>query len=127
VAQLCDRVAVIYAGRVVETASVTELFANPRHPYTRALLRANPSWRRRSVEPVTIPGRPPSLTDPADSCAFAPRCTYTEPDCLDGEPALVKLADSDVRCLHTPPRDPVSGIGRHSDQYHSQASRTELP
>ncbi|MGH8920191.1 MAG: ABC transporter ATP-binding protein, partial [Actinomycetes bacterium] len=101
VAQLCDRVAVIYAGRVVETAPVTDLFATPRHPYTRALLRANPSWRRRSDEPVTIPGRPPSLTDPADGCAFAPRCTYTEPDCLVGEPALVELADSDVRCLHT--------------------------
>jgi oligopeptide/dipeptide ABC transporter ATP-binding protein len=104
VAQLCDRVAVIYAGRVVETAPVTDLFAAPRHPYTRALLRANPSFRRRSTErasePVTIPGRPPSLTEPAEGCAFAPRCTYTEPDCLLGEPALVEHADRGVRCLH---------------------------
>jgi len=126
VAQLCDRVAVIYAGRVVETAPVTDLFAAPRHPYTRALLRANPSFRRRASErasePESIPGRPPSLTDPADGCAFAPRCTYTQPDCLVGEPALVELAGREVRCLHP---DPVSGIGRYSDQYHSQGDRQE--
>jgi oligopeptide/dipeptide ABC transporter ATP-binding protein len=111
VAQLCDRVAVIYAGRVVETAPVTDLFAAPRHPYTRALLRANPSFRRRAAErpsePVSIPGRPPSLTDPADGCAFAPRCTYTEPDCLVGEPALVELAGREVRCLHPDRQEPT--------------------
>ena len=87
VAGLCDRVAVMYAGRIVETASRDELFAEPRHPYTRALLECVPR-----IDPITpgeflsIPGQPPSLVGEAVGCAFAPRCGYATSQCVEAAP-----------------------------------------
>jgi peptide/nickel transport system ATP-binding protein len=93
VAELADRVIVMYAGRVVEEAKVADLFANPRHPYTRGLLAAMPRLgsslggcgRGRLVE---IPGVVPSLKEPIVGCAFAPRCAVVEPCCQERAPAL---------------------------------------
>ena len=88
-----DDVAVMYAGRIVETADARTLFFDMRHPYTEALLRSIP----RIEDPVhhrldPIPGRPPELIDPPDACAFAPRCVYAQADCLDGEVEMRGLA-----------------------------------
>ena len=89
IAGRADRVAVMYAGRVVETAATTALFAAPRHPYTEALFEALPE----NVGPVVrrlynIPGQPPDLTAPPSGCTFAPRCRYARDTCRDGEPDL---------------------------------------
>ena len=74
VAEICDRVMVMYAGRLVEEAPVRELFRNPRHPYTRQLLKAIPSFPARRKRLETMPGRVPDLSVDVPGCAFAPRC-----------------------------------------------------
>ncbi|WP_439572941.1 ABC transporter ATP-binding protein [Phreatobacter sp.] len=73
-ASLCNRIAVMYAGRIVETGPVREVFRNPAHPYTRALLDAIPKIGSRGRRLVAIPGQPPSLIDPPAGCRFAARC-----------------------------------------------------
>lgn len=103
VAQLCDRVTIMYGGRVVERAPTEHLYASPAHPYTRALLAAVPSWRNRVDELATIPGRPPSLTDELPGCVFAPRCSYVRDACTSVEPRLLEADSVQVRCLlHEP-------------------------
>jgi len=76
VAQICDRVAVMYAGRIMETASVNELFASPRHPYTRGLLRSLPESTAPGAPMEFIPGQPPSAPGNDPGCAFRERCTH---------------------------------------------------
>ncbi|OGA12446.1 MAG: peptide ABC transporter ATP-binding protein [Betaproteobacteria bacterium RIFCSPHIGHO2_12_FULL_69_13] len=91
VARYADRVNVMYAGRIIEQASATELYANPRHPYTLGLLRSVPRLdepRRARLDPIE--GQPPDLTRLPEGCAFAPRCAYRVERC--GEvPSLVAL------------------------------------
>jgi oligopeptide/dipeptide ABC transporter ATP-binding protein len=89
VAQLCDRVAVMYAGRIVEMADVTELFENSRHPYSQGLMESIPSRGGRSVQKlVPIPGQPPNLLNLAPGCAFKPRCRYAVDTCGEVDPQL---------------------------------------
>jgi oligopeptide/dipeptide ABC transporter ATP-binding protein len=75
VAEMCDRVAVMYAGEIVEQATVSELFTNPQHPYTQGLIGSVPQLGRITDELVTIPGSVPNLIDLPPYCRFAPRCT----------------------------------------------------
>jgi peptide/nickel transport system ATP-binding protein len=90
VARLCRRAAVMYAGRIVEQAPVEELFASPRHPYTRDLLAATPRLTAdRDAPLVPIEGRPPNLAALPPGCAFAPRCRLAEDDCHTAPPHLV--------------------------------------
>jgi oligopeptide/dipeptide ABC transporter ATP-binding protein len=87
VAGLCDRVAVMYAGRIVELAPRDELFANPRHPYTVALLRCVPRLDQVGTATLqSIPGQPPDLLWPPPGCPFAPRCPLATPICEDPPP-----------------------------------------
>jgi peptide/nickel transport system ATP-binding protein len=110
IAQICDRVAVMYAGRMVEEADVTSIFDNPKHPYTRALLAAVPSRHRRDRRLASIPGRVPSLSALPPGCKFADRCPHCQPVCTQGEPRVVDAVDGLrqhlVRCLI---HDPASG------------------
>ncbi len=75
VASFCDRVLVMYAGQIVEEASVEELFANPKHPYTQRLLQAIPRLNEKGDKLHPIAGSPPDLSIPLQGCAFCSRCT----------------------------------------------------
>ncbi len=94
VAGLADRVIVMYAGYIVEEANVFELYGNPRHPYTLALLEALPrsDRRREQTRLKSIPGAPPNLLVEPRGCPFAPRCTLAGQDCWDANPVLSPIA-----------------------------------
>ncbi len=97
VAGMTDRVVVMYAGKVVETASTDELFANPRHPYTLGLLSSVPRLdEQRHAELRTIEGAPPDLLKPPPGCPFMPRCAFAR-----------------AICRTMPPLDPVAGKAEH--------------
>src|SRR6202012_5388856 len=104
IAGRADRVAVMYAGRVAETTSTAELFANPRHPYTEALFEALPERAADAGPAVTrlynIPGQPPDLTSPPKACRFAPRCRYAQDKCRAEDPGLGgEVAGHVYRCF----------------------------
>src|SRR5258708_7660089 len=82
VSGLCDRVQVVYAGRIIETADTRTIFYQPKHPYTRALQRSIPSLQKKGVELYTIPGLPPDLSKPLPGCPFAQRCDQVVERCL---------------------------------------------
>ena len=91
VSGLCDRVQVMYAGRIVETADTRTLFKAPRHPYTKALQRSIPSLQLKGRELYTIPGMPPDLSNPIAGCAFAPRCEHASDHCRATDPRLAAV------------------------------------
>jgi oligopeptide/dipeptide ABC transporter ATP-binding protein len=102
VAELADRVAVMYAGSVVETAGVQELFHEPRHPYTLGLMRSVPSLDEQSDRLIQIPGQQPSPADRPCGCPFHPRCYLTRgrPRCVEEYPLLYTTNNVDhvARC-----------------------------
>ena len=89
VATMCDQVAVMYGGRIVELGSVRDIFNAPAHPYTRALLSSVPAVDRTVGRLYSIPGHPPPLWDLPPGCRFAARCRWTEPRCLDTYPPML--------------------------------------
>ncbi len=92
VAELADRVAVMYAGHIVETGNVAEIFANPQHPYTQALLASIPRLDAWPPRLATIEGAPPNLRQRAAGCPFAPRCRYRIAACTAQMPPLLEIA-----------------------------------
>ncbi len=98
IAQLCNRVFVMYAGRIVELGNVADIFMQPRHPYTRALLKSVPLRHRYKERLTTIPGLVPGLSDLPTGCKFSTRCDYTQDICLSVEPGLLPGGSTDVRC-----------------------------
>ncbi len=98
IAKMCDRVAVMYAGKIVEQAPVRELFDDPKHPYTRALLGSMP--RLGTKEPLySIRGQPPNLASLPPGCAFHPRCPEVMPRCMTDDPGEFRPGDGSVaRC-----------------------------
>ena len=92
VSGLCDRVQVMYAGRVVESADTRTLFHSPKHPYTRALQRSIPSLQPKGSELYTITGMPPDVSKPIPGCAFAPRCEFVSDRCHATKPELATVA-----------------------------------
>ncbi|MHA6629746.1 ABC transporter ATP-binding protein [Pseudonocardia sichuanensis] len=102
VAEICDRVVVMYAGQVVECAAAGPLFEAPRMPYTEGLLAAMPQLGSREGRLASIPGRTPEPWNMPVGCRFHPRCPYTEPKCTEGEvPLLAVTPGRDSRCVRT--------------------------
>ena len=98
VAQVADRVAVMYAGRIIEEGPAREVLAKPRHPYTQGLLKASPTLKRGALTP--IPGLVPQLTALPPGCAFEPRCDLRRSDCITEVPALRAAAENHkARCV----------------------------
>jgi oligopeptide/dipeptide ABC transporter ATP-binding protein len=105
VAQLADRVAVMYAGRIVEQGDVATVFASPLHPYTRALLRSIPRVEGGGRDPahrlLSIPGQVPSPAALPPGCSYAPRCPLADDQCRCEMPSIIEvLPGHDVRCYH---------------------------
>ncbi len=91
VAGFCQRVIVMYAGRIVETAPTEKLFYHPRHPYNRALQKSIPALQPKGADLYTIPGMPPDLSKPVDGCSFAPRCEFVGDACTKGAMQLQEV------------------------------------
>ncbi len=102
VAQLCDRVGVMYAGQLVETAPVEELFARPRHPYTRALLAALPTSGQPRGSLRVIEGQVPDLSDPPPGCRFLSRCAERLPECVELPLLAPAAGDREIACWTAP-------------------------
>ncbi len=100
VAQLCDRVAVMYAGRIVESGPAKEVLESPRHPYTRRLIDCVPELGGGRRALAAIPGLPPPVDALPAGCAFAPRCDKAGEDCRHGEIALAATGGRSLRCLY---------------------------
>lgn len=110
VRHLCDRVAVMYLGRIVELAPTEELFENPQHPYTRALLSAVPGLRpgSRRQRSVSVEGEPPSPLHPPSGCRFHPRCPWAIGVCRTQEPALRVTESAHMAACHLAESLPAS-------------------
>jgi oligopeptide/dipeptide ABC transporter ATP-binding protein len=101
VAQICQRVAVMYAAQMVETGDVESVFVEPTHPYTLGLLRSVPDFDKVKDVLDSIPGIPPDLVAPPLGCRFRPRCVFAQEDCAKGEfPLLTTGADRMTACIH---------------------------
>ena len=109
VAEMADRVAVMYAGRLAEVAPSISIFERPKHPYTQALLESIPNILTSDKILKTIPGSPPDLTDPPSGCPFHPRCRYVFDRCRKEVPMLVETGDESAAACFL-----LEGETRHS-------------
>ncbi len=101
IAEMADRVMVMYAGKVVELADVNTIFENPLHPYTRGLIGSRPDLHTNSKRLTVIPGNVPDLSDLPAGCSFGPRCAYCAKKCGEGMPELVEVEPNHwVRCFY---------------------------
>lgn len=111
VAEMCDKVAVMYAGMIVEMTDVVTLFAHPRHPYTYALMGSVPDQRKVGSDLEVIQGNPPNLADLPAGCPFAPRCRYADGACSQSRPELKEISQGHlVRCHHLDRTASFAGI-----------------
>lgn len=98
---VCDRIAVMYAGHIVETGPTDEIFDNPQHPYTSALLGSIPSLEDEFEELTAIEGTVPSLNDLPEGCNFRPRCPYAEEECKAADPPLEPKNGTQAACFRS--------------------------
>ncbi|EKE04187.1 MAG: hypothetical protein ACD_20C00097G0004 [uncultured bacterium] len=98
VAEVCDKVAVMYAGRIVEYADVKTIFSNPMHPYTKGLLESLPSFESKRLKPIN--GQPPNIDEKISGCMFHPRCSSRMDICENLEPGSNFISDSHEVCCH---------------------------
>ena len=109
VAELCDRVIVMYGGLIMEEASIFDIFEQPKHPYTMGLLASIPDLHQdKSVRLMPIPGSPPDMTNPPKGCPFAPRCPYARNICAAELPEFTEVGENHhSRCFLLYPDAPA--------------------
>lgn len=100
VAEICDVVSVMYAGTIVESGTVREVFDNAKHPYTKDLIKSIPKSGERGGKLVTIPGTPPDLREKIEGCPYAPRCAYADEGCRIRKPSLESVSDTHQFSCH---------------------------
>ena len=100
IAQLCDKLVVMYGGKIVEVSDIFTAYEDPKHPYTRALLSAFPSLVKTRKRASEIPGSPPGLINPPSGCRFHPRCPYAKERCSFEEPKLRRLGENQFVACH---------------------------
>ena len=105
-AETCDRVAIMYAGKIVESGPVAEVFEDPKHPYTQGLVAAFPDIRSQRLIPEAIPGDVPSLITPPAGCVFHPRCKFAFDRCAKAEPGLAEITAGRVAACFLFPQVP---------------------
>jgi peptide/nickel transport system ATP-binding protein len=130
IAEICDSVAVMYAGQIVEYTDVYTLFDQPLHPYTEGLLAAIPVLGDVQETLAVIPGSVPNLIDLPPGCKFAPRCPYAQAICTEQEPPLLEVAPNHkVRCLmrHPETRHLWRGVGRTDWRFEGDEVFVEVP
>ena len=98
IAEVSNVVGVMYAGKIVEYGPTAEIYRNPIHPYTHALMSAFPSVKGEKRDLVTLPGEPPDLTDPPPGCRFSPRCAYATDECRVTAPPIVNRGEHWAAC-----------------------------
>lgn len=104
VAETCESIAVMYAGRIVEMGPTRRVLAEPCHPYTMGLRNAFPTMKEGAAPLISIPGTLPDLVDPPSGCRFAPRCPFRTDRCLQVEPELVEVSTGHTVACHYPER-----------------------
>jgi peptide/nickel transport system ATP-binding protein len=116
VGETCERIAVVYAGRIVETAPVAQILGSPAHPYTRGLINAAPRLGASAASLQPIPGHVPEPWNMPPGCAFAPRCPLTAVDCDHGQPDLAAISPEGHRsaCLRWQETQAAPAISRHA-------------
>lgn len=121
VATSCSKVAVMYAGELMEVGSVRQVLKDPRHPYTQGLIASFPSLKGDVTELRSIPGFLPDLSEPHPACVFAPRCPFAGERCRAAKPPMAELADGrSAKCWRCLPQDP--GDGAAAARAESQAA-----
>jgi len=98
--EICNSIAVMYAGKIVEYGPTLDVYEDPQHPYTKGLLAATPSIKGTRRRLKSIPGTPPDLLNPPPGCRFHPRCPYAKDICRKEEPPLVKVGEKRVVACH---------------------------
>ena len=100
VAEICEKIAIMYAGKMVETGDIKKVFGEPKHPYTQGLIGAFPSVLGSKRVLKSIPGSPPDLLDPPRGCSFHPRCPYALEVCRKEEPGITKIEENWIVACH---------------------------
>ncbi|MFC1905851.1 ABC transporter ATP-binding protein [Chloroflexota bacterium] len=98
--QACDRLIIMYAGKIVEMGKTADIFASPQHPYTQKLLSSLMDIHSDCTLPESIPGKPPDLLNPPEGCRFSPRCTIGKENCMTEEPPLIEVAPGHYVACH---------------------------
>jgi oligopeptide/dipeptide ABC transporter ATP-binding protein len=118
VAETCQKVVVMYAGKVVESGSVEDIFKEPCHPYTMGLKNAFPSVKGEKFELISIPGYPPDLGNPPKGCRFADRCPFASQLCKEEDPEVVEVSPNHkVACHHLNKVDEMRTLASHRDTW----------
>ncbi len=94
IAQTCDKIAIMYAGKIVEYGSVIDVYENPTHPYGMGLVKAFPNIKAERTRVRSLPGFPPNLLAPPEGCRFHPRCPLADRTCMEEEPRLIEIGSN---------------------------------